>query len=149
EGLHWGPELGFNNTFAMIVRRQDAARFGLVTIGDLKKVEGHFQPGFGYEFVERPDGWSGLSHAYGLRFSRAPKTMDLGLTYKALASGQIDLIAGNSTDGLIDSLGLVVLADDHRFFPPYDAGIVSTAALATRCPGSSVALERLAHALDE
>ena len=149
EGLHWGPELGFNNTFAIIVRKEDAAKLGLVTIADLKKVQTRFQPGFGYEFVERPDGWSGLSHAYGLRFTSQPKTMDLGLTYKALAANRVDVIAGNSTDGLIDPLGLVVLRDERRFFPPYDAGIVSTAALEAKCPGALKALAPLARALDE
>src|SRR4051812_23055265 len=75
--LHWGPPLGFNNTFAMIVRK-DA---GLKSVSDLRRVEQTFQPGFGYEFVERPDGWNGLLHAYGLQFAKSPKTMDLGLTY--------------------------------------------------------------------
>src|SRR6266849_5402166 len=118
--LHWGPNLGFNDTFAMIVRR-DA---GLRTISDLKRVESTFQPGFGYEFAERPDGWRGLLKHYDLHFAKEPKTMDLGLTYKALATGQVDLIAGNSTDGLIQSLGLVVLADARHYFPPYDAAAV-------------------------
>src|SRR5581483_9143483 len=115
--LRWGPNLGFNDTFAMIVRR-DAP---LNTISDLKRVEQTFQPGFGYEFVERPDGWPGLLRYYDLHFANPPRTMDLGLTYKALAAGQVDLIAGNSTDGLIQSLGLKVLDDDRHYFPPYDA----------------------------
>ena len=119
-GLHWGPSLGFNDTFAMIVRR-DAK---LQIISDLKQVEATFQPGFGYEFASRPDGWSGLIAKYDLHFTKPLRTMDLGLTYKALASGQVDLIAGNSTDGLIDSLGLKPLEDDRHYFPPYDAAIV-------------------------
>src|SRR5713226_7477354 len=108
-GLHWGPALGFNNTFAMIVRKADADRLGLHRISDLAQVVATFRPGFGYEFVERADGWSGLQRAYGLTFATPPKTMDLGLTYKALASSEVDLIAGNSTDGLIESLGLIAL----------------------------------------
>ena len=148
-GLRWSPPLGFNNTFAMIVRRADAERLGLRAISDLARVAATYRPGFGYEFTERPDGWSGLQRAYGLQFASAPKTMDLGLTYKALASGEVDLIAGNSTDGLIDSLGLVVLADDKHFFPPYDAAVVQGANLDSRCRGASKALELLRNSIDD
>ncbi len=147
--LHWGPALGFENTFAMIVRRTDAQRFSLRTISDLHRVMSTFRPGFGYEFVERPDGWNGLQQHYGLHFAEPPRTMDLGLTYRALASDQIDLIAGNSTDGVIDALGLIVLADDRHFFPPYDAVIVSRADIATKCAAAPAALESLAGILDE
>lgn len=146
--LQWGPNLGFENTFAMIVRKQDAQRLGLRTISDLTKVTGTFRPGFGYEFVERPDGWSGLRQRYGLHFAQPPRTMDLGLTYRALAAGQIDLIAGNSTDGLIDALGLIVLEDDRRFFPPYDAAIVQRKDLARKCAAAPAALASLASTLD-
>jgi len=148
-GLRWSPPLGFNNTFAMIIRRADAERLGLHKISDLAKVAATFRPGFGYEFTERPDGWPGLQRAYGLRFISSPRTMDLGLTYKALASGQVDLIAGNSTDGLIASLGLIVLEDDKHFFPPYDAVIVQGPNLDTRCPGASKALESLRNSIDD
>jgi glycine betaine/choline ABC-type transport system substrate-binding protein len=141
-GLLWGPNLGFNDTFAMIVRRDS----GLHKISDLKRVESTFQPGFGYEFAERPDGWNGLLRHYGLRFAKPPSTMDLGLTYKAAAAGQVDLIAGNSTDGLIDSLGLVVLEDDRHYFPFYDAAVVRRANLDRRC---SAALDSLANAIDD
>jgi glycine betaine/choline ABC-type transport system substrate-binding protein len=148
-GLHWGPALGFNNTFAMIVRQGDAERIGLHRISDLGKVAATFRPGFGYEFVERPDGWSGLQKAYGLTFATPPKTMDLGLTYKALASNEADLIAGNSTDGLIASLQLVALDDDKRFFPRYDAAIVTRADLDSRCKGASAALASLEKTIDD
>lgn len=144
-GLVWGPNLGFNNTFAMIVRR-DA---GLSKISDLARVADRFQPGFGYEFVERPDGWSGLQNAYGFTFTRTPKTMDLGLTYKALAAGEVDLIAGNSTDGLIESLGLVMLEDDRGYFPPYDAAIVMRRDLDRKCPGAIRALGSLGGRIDD
>jgi glycine betaine/choline ABC-type transport system substrate-binding protein len=147
--LHWGPPLGFENTFAIIVRRADAETHGLQRISDLAKVADTFRPGFGYEFVERPDGWSGLQKHYGLRFAAAPKTMDLGLTYRALAANSIDVIAGNSTDGLIDALGLVVLEDDRRFFPPYDTVIVSRADIAGKCKTAPEALQSLADAFDE
>ena len=148
-GLIWGPELGFNNTFAMIVRRSDAQRLGLRTISDLAKVADRFRPGFGYEFAARPDGWNGLLQAYDLRFANSPRTMDLGLTYKAVAGGDVDLIAGNSTDGLITPLGLVVLADQRHYFPPYAAAIVTRADLDGKCPGARAALERLAGSFDD
>lgn len=148
-GLHWGPPLGFNNTFAMIVRRDDATRLGLHAISDLSRVAGQFQPGFGYEFVERPDGWNGLLHAYGIAFAKAPKTMDLGLTYKALASNEVDLIAGNSTDGLIESLGLMALDDDHHYFPRYDAAVVYRNDIDKKCRGASRALESLRAKFDD
>ncbi|MGZ8781849.1 MAG: glycine betaine ABC transporter substrate-binding protein [Thermoanaerobaculia bacterium] len=148
-GLRWSPPLGFNNTFAMIVRRSDAERHGLRTISDLAKIASTLRPGFGYEFTERPDGWTGLQEAYGLRVASPPRTMDLGLTYKALASGEVDLIAGNSTDGLIDPLGLVILEDDRRYFPPYDAVVVSRTDLDERCRGASAAIESLRDRLDD
>jgi osmoprotectant transport system permease protein len=141
-GLHWGPNLGLNDTFAMIVRRDSRLR----TISDLKKVESSFQPGFGYEFASRPDGWSGLLQHYGLHFAKSPKTMDLGLTYKALAARQVDLVAGDSTDGLIESLGLVVLEDDRHFFPAYDAAVVYRNDLDPKC---RTALDSLAGILDD
>ncbi|MDP9193322.1 MAG: ABC transporter substrate-binding protein [Acidobacteriota bacterium] len=148
-GLSWGPALGFENTFAIIVRRADAGQHGLQRISDLAKVAATFRPGFGYEFVERPDGWTGLQNHYGLRIDTPPKTMDLGLTYRALAANSIDVIAGNSTDGLIEALGLVVLEDDRRFFPPYDTVIVSRNDLAKKCAAAPAALQSLAEAFDE
>lgn len=141
-GLHWGPNLGFNDTFAMIVRRDSPLR----TISDMKRVERTFQPGFGYEFAERPDGWRGLLQRYDLHFTKPPRTMDLGLTYKALASSQVDVIAGNSTDGLIDSLGLKVLDDDRHYFPPYDAAIVYRSSIDRRC---AAALDSLSGSIDD
>ena len=148
-GLQWGPPLGFENTFAIIVRRADAEREGLRTISDLAKVADRFRPGFGSEFVERPDGWSGLQRHYALNVTTPPKTMDLGLTYRALAANSIDVIAGNSTDGLIDALGLVVLEDDKRFFPPYDTVIVSRTGIGKKCAAAPDALQSLANAFDE
>jgi glycine betaine/choline ABC-type transport system substrate-binding protein len=148
-GLRWGPALGFENTFAMIVRKNDAERHGLRRISDLARLAKTFRAGFGYEFVERPDGWAGLQRHYGLAFAQPPQTMDLGLTYRALAAGQVDLIAGNSTDGLIDSLGLVVLEDDRHFFPEYDAAIVSRADIGRKCAGAPEALEGLRDVFDE
>ncbi|MDQ3282310.1 MAG: ABC transporter substrate-binding protein [Acidobacteriota bacterium] len=146
--LRWGAPLGFENTFAMIVRRADAQRLGLRRISDLSRVAQNFRPGFGYEFTERPDGWSGLQKHYALQFTTAPRTMDLGLTYRALAAGEVDLIAGNSTDGLIDALNLIVLEDDRHFFPQYDAALVSRTDLGEKCSGAPAALESLVGTLD-
>lgn len=148
-GLVWGPALGFNNTFAMIVRQQDAETFGLRSIGDLRKVQDRSRPGFGYEFTERPDGWSGLIQHYGLAFAARPETMDLGLTYRALAAGKVDLIAGNSTDGLIESLGLVILEDDRHYFPPYDAVIARRKDVASKCAAAETALAALGGSIDD
>ena len=148
-GLRWGPNLGFNNTFAMIVRRDYARQHALRTIADLRNVQAEVRPGFGYEFVERPDGWPGLVARYHLDVAVPPKTMDLGLTYKALATGEIDLIAGNSTDGLIDSLGLVALDDNLHYFPPYDAAVVARGDMDRKCGGASRALASLANTIDD
>jgi len=120
-GLYVGPPLGFNNTFAIIVRGDDAARLHLRTISDLVANARQMRAGFGYEFMERPDGYRGLFQAYALRFGSEPRIMDLGLLYRALEDKQVDVVAGNSTDGLIATLGLVVLEDDRKFFPPYQA----------------------------
>ena len=106
----------------MVVRGDDARRLGLRTISDaVKAVIRRLRLGVGYEFEERPDGLPGLEAAYGLKFAGAPRTMDLGLLYRALAAQQVDMVAGNSTDGPIRALGLTVLADDRHYFPPYEA----------------------------
>ena len=120
-GIEWTEPLGFNNTFAIIVRKSDAEQYKLKTISDAAPRTSKWVAGFGYEFIEREDGYPGLVKTYNLRFPSAPRVMDLGLTYKAVADHQVDLIAGNSTDGLIDALGLAVLEDDKHYFPPYDA----------------------------
>jgi osmoprotectant transport system substrate-binding protein len=123
-GIVWSPPLGFENTFALVVRGEDARRWGARTISDLKAHVAEIRPGFGYEFLEREDGFPGLAKTYGLTFPRRPAQMDLGLLYPALQSHQVDLIAGNSTDGLIAALGAVVLQDDRHYFPPYEAAFV-------------------------
>jgi glycine betaine/choline ABC-type transport system substrate-binding protein len=121
----WSPPLGFENTFAIVVRGEDARRLGLRRISDLAAHGKTFRPGFGYEFLEREDGYAGLARAYGLDFAQRPAQMDLGLLYPALQSRTVDVVAGNSTDGLISALGLVVLEDDRRYFPPYEAAFVA------------------------
>src|SRR5215469_5073108 len=113
--------LGFENTFAMVIRGDDARNLHIGTLSDLALVAARWRVGVGYEFLERPDGFSGLCARYHLHFAGSPKVMDLGLIYRALVDHQVDVVAGNSTDGLIDALGLVALEDDQHYFPPYDA----------------------------
>lgn len=120
-GLEVTEPLGFNNTFAIVVRGDDARRMNLRAISDLAAVAPHWRAGFGYEFMERPDGYRGWSDTYHLKFAEAPRIMDLGLIYRALKEKQVDVVAGNSTDGVIAALDLVVLEDDKRYFPPYEA----------------------------
>jgi osmoprotectant transport system substrate-binding protein len=113
--------LGFENTFAMVIRGDDAQRFHLRSISDIAPLAPKWRAGVGYEFLERPDGFPGWSTRYHLHFAAQPRVMDLGLIYRALIDHQVDIVAGNSTDGLIDSLQLVALEDDLHYFPPYDA----------------------------
>ncbi|NIR42716.1 MAG: ABC transporter substrate-binding protein [Gemmatimonadetes bacterium] len=141
--LVWGEPLGFDNTFAILVRGDDARRLGLETISDVAAYTPDWRAGFGYEFMEREDGFPGLAEAYGLEFAEPSRTMDLGLTYRALADGQVDLIAGNSTDGLIAALDLVQLEDDRSYFPPYEAAPVIGAELLSRNPEIEAALDEL------
>jgi len=115
------PPLGFENTFAIVIRGEDARRFHLKTISDAAPYTPQWRAGFGYEFMERPDGYEGLARAYGLRFSAAPRILDLGLLYRALLDKQVDLVAGNSTDGLLSARDLTILEDDKHYFPPYEA----------------------------
>jgi glycine betaine/choline ABC-type transport system substrate-binding protein len=121
--LVWAPPLGFENTFALVMRGDDARRLGIRKISDLAS-HPELRPGFGYEFLEREDGFPGLARTYGLHFRERPVQMDLGLLYPALEGRKVDLVAGNSTDGLIDAVGGVVLEDDRRYFPPYEAAFV-------------------------
>ena len=138
------PPLGFDNTFAILVRARDAREAGLQTIEDAARVAPRWRAGFGYEFLERPDGYAGLAATYGLRFREPPRVMDLALTYRALAAGQVDLIAGDMTAGLIAALDLVALEDNRRYFPPYDAVPVARADMLLRHPAVGRVLEGLA-----
>jgi osmoprotectant transport system substrate-binding protein len=116
-----GPPLGFENTFAMVIRGDDAKRLDLTALSQAARYTPQWRLGVGYEFEQRPDGLRGLSAAYGLKFMGPPRTMDLGLLYRALEDHQVDMIAANSTDGPIQALGLTALADDKHYFPPYQA----------------------------
>ena len=125
------PSLGFDNSFAMVMRTDDARRLHLTSLSDLAPVSTQIRIGVGYEFLERKDGLPGLASTYNLHFAESPRVMDLGLLYRALLNKQVDIVAGANTDGLIAALGLTVLKDDLHYFPPYDAvPIVRTQTLA-------------------
>lgn len=138
------PGLGFDNTFAMVIRGDDAKKMGLRTISDAASHAGEMRLGVGYEFEERPDGLRGLEATYDLKFNGDPRTMDLGLLYRALTSNQVDIVAGSSTDGPIRALGLVALEDDRHYFPPYEAVPLVREDSLRRHPGMQTAMDRLA-----
>src|SRR5713226_5681813 len=139
--------LGFENTVAMVIRGGDAKNLHLQKISDIAPLASKWRAGVGYEFLERPDGFRGWSDRYNLHFAESPKVMDLGLIYRALVDHQVDIVAGNSTDGLIDSLGLVALEDDRRYFPPYDAVPIVRQSTLARFPQLRAALADLAGKL--
>lgn len=124
-GLNLSPPLGFSNDFAILVRGDVARKNNLRTISQSVPLSRDWQAGFGQDFMSRADGYAGFSKAYNFDFAKQPREMDLSLTYRALASGQVDLIAGNSTDGLISALDLFQLADDKGYFPPYQAVFIA------------------------
>jgi osmoprotectant transport system permease protein len=146
-GLRMFPSLGFENTFAILIRQADGQRLGLRTISDAVGPARQWRAAFGYEFLNRADGFPGLAKRYGLGFAAPPSAMDLGLTYRALADGQVDLIAGDSTNGLIPTLKLQRLEDDRQYFPPYDAVPVFNGASLRRHPDLSPIIENLAGRL--
>ena len=148
-GLSVLPPLGFNNTFAIVVRRADATALGLTTIDDLRRMDTQWRPGFGYEFAERADGYAGLASAYGLHFTAPPRVMDLDLVYRALASRQVDVIAGDATSGLIKALDLSMLQDNRGYFPPYHAVPIVRAAVLLAHPEVREALSELAGRISE
>jgi len=143
-GLEVTEPLGFENTFAMVIRGEDAKQLNLQKLSDLTALAPKWRAGVGYEFLERPDGFNGLCGRYNLKFGEKPRVMDLGLIYRALMDHQVDVVAGNSTDGLISALGLVALEDDRHYFPPYDAVPVVRKATLERFPALRVALAELA-----
>jgi osmoprotectant transport system substrate-binding protein len=143
-----GNSLGFENTFAMVVRGDDAERLHIATLSQAAAVAPQWKLGVGYEFEERPDGLRGLEAAYGLKFNGSPRTMDLGLLYRAITQRQVDIIAGNSTDGPIQPLHLTVLADDRHYFPPYDAVPLFREEAYRRWPQMRSAVAELAGKVD-
>ena len=148
-GLSVGPPLGFDDTFAMVIRGEDARRLQLKTLSQAAAFAPRWRAGFGYEFMERPDGYKGLVASYGLRFAEAPRIMDLGLITRALKERQVDIIAGNNTDGLIPALDLFVLEDDHHYFPPYEAVAIMRGEMLKNHPEVAVALEPLEGAISD
>ncbi len=136
--------LGFENTFAMVIRGEDAGNLHLAKISDIAPLAPKWRAGVGYEFLERPDGYRGWTERYGLKFAKEPSVLDLGLIYRALAEKKVDIVAGNSTDGLIDSLGLVPLQDDRHYFPPYDAVPIVRRVALEKFPQLRAALAELA-----
>ena len=147
--LTLGPPLGFDDTFAIVIRGDEARRLNLKTLSQAAPYALHWRAGFGYEFMERPDGFKGLAASYGLRFAEAPRVMDLGLLTRALVQKQVDLIAGNTTDGLISALDLFVLEDDHHYFPPYEAVAVTRREMLNAHPEVKSALDALAGQISD
>lgn len=145
--LDVSPPLGFENTFAILVRGAEARRLGLKTISDAAPHTPKWRAGFGQDFMSRPDGYPGFSRTYELKFEAQPREMDLSLTYIALASGKVDLIAGNSTEGRIAALDLVQLADDRHYFPPYEAVYIVRKEALTRVPVLNEVLGKLSNAI--
>ena len=143
------PPLGFNNTFAMVVRGDDANKLHLRNISDVQPLAPQWRAGFGYEFMERPDGYRGMAAAYGLHFAGEPRILDLGLLYRALANRQVDIVAGNSTDGVIAALGMIVLQDDRHYFPPYEAVPLVRRATLDKHPEVGAAIGQLAGKISE
>jgi len=145
--LKWLPPLGFNNTFAMVIRGE-AARKGLHTLSQAAAAH-PWRLGAGYEFKQRADGLTGLLHAYGLRLEGDAVAMDLGLLYAALKSRKVDMIAANSTDGLASVLDVALLEDDRHYFPPYECALVVREDSLARVPGLEPALVELSGRLPD
>jgi osmoprotectant transport system substrate-binding protein len=139
-----GPPLGFDNSFAMVIRSDDARRLAIRTLSQAAAFTPQMRLGVGYEFEQRPDGLPGLTAAYGFKFAGPPRTMDLGLLYRALTDHQVDMIAANATDGPIQALGLTILQDDKHYFPPYQAVPLVRDDALRRWPQIQIALDALA-----
>lgn len=147
--LQVADPLGFDNTFAIVVRGEDARRLKLKKISDIAPYFPRWRAGFGYEFMERPDGFKGLAKTYGLRLGESPRSMELGLLYRALKDKQVDVVAGNSTDGVIAALDLVALEDDRHYFPPYEAVPIVRREALEQHPALSEALAELAGKISD
>jgi osmoprotectant transport system substrate-binding protein len=143
------PPLGFNNTFAMVIRGDDAQQLHISTLSQAAPYTPKWRLGVGYEFLERPDGYRGLAQTYGFHFAESPRVMDLGLLYRALQTRQVDMAAGNETDGLIAALGFVALNDDKHYFPPYEAVPIVRNETIARHPEVRRALEELAGKISD
>jgi len=147
-GVRWLAPLGFQNSYAIAVRRTTAASLHLATLSDLARASGTLRAGLTPDFIGRADGLPGIARAYGLHF-RDVRALGPAVKYQALAAGQVDVIDGYSTDGLIAKYDLVVLTDDRHFFPPYEAAALVSARLAANDPRAIAALGELSGRLDE
>ncbi|MGA8308931.1 MAG: glycine betaine ABC transporter substrate-binding protein [Terriglobales bacterium] len=147
--LEVGQTFGFNDTFAIEIRGEDARRLSLKTISQAAAYTPKWRAGFGYEFMERPDGYKGLAATYRLQFAESPRIMDLGLLARALKDKQVDLAAGNTTDGLIPALDLFVLEDDKHYFPPYEAVPIIRQEMLAHHPEVGQALNELAGKISD
>ena len=141
--IHWLDPLGFNNTFAMVIRGEDARKYQIETLSDAATHANGWTLGVGYEFQQRPDGLAGLLRTYKLPLKRSPRTMDLGLLYRALEQKQVNMVAASATDGLLSVLDVKVLKDDKRYFPPYQASLAVRADALAKHPPLKRALEQL------
>jgi glycine betaine/choline ABC-type transport system substrate-binding protein len=148
-GIEWMEPLGFNNTFAILIRDEDARRLKIQTISEAAPYTPGWLAAFGYEFIERADGFEGLSRAYHLQFQEPPKVMELGLTYRALAEKNVDLIAGDATNGLVAALDLFMLKDDKSYFPPYDGVPIFRTEILERYPRVREVLSGLGGTINE
>jgi osmoprotectant transport system substrate-binding protein len=148
-GLVVEPPLGFNDSFAIVVRRDDAQRYGIQTISEAARYAPPWRAGFGYEFMERPDGYDGLVKTYGLKFAGEPRIMDLGLLYRALLDHQVDIVAGNTTDGQLVGSDFTVLDDDKHYFPPYQAVPIVRSEILQQHPAIASALADLAGKISD
>ncbi|MEN8375530.1 MAG: glycine betaine ABC transporter substrate-binding protein [Gemmatimonadota bacterium] len=147
-GVRWLAPLGFQNTYAVAVRRETAERYGLRTLSDLARVSGELRAGFSPDFIGRSDGLEGLRPAYGFAFDDTRPLLQ-AVKYQALAEGAVDVIDGYSTDGQVARYDLVVLRDDRAFFPAYEAAPLVSRRLAETRPDALAALAALAGRLDE
>ena len=147
--LRWLPPLGFNDTFAMVVRGNTARSSRLVTISDAARQRSPWKLGVGYEFLQRPDGLNGLVAAYNLRVNGQPVSMDLGLLYRALEGRQVDMVAANATDGQLGLLDVAVLTDDRHYFPPYQCAFVARESVLAAHPGLDAALRELSGKISD
>ncbi len=145
--LEWRRPFGFNNTFAVLMRAEDAPE--IQTLTALSAAAPELRIGFNFEFLEREDGWGGMREAYGLEFRGDPVTMDLNLVYQALRAGEVDVAIGNSTHGLIAKLDLRMLDDDLGFFPPYNAAPIVRSDTLERYPGLGDALDALGGSIPQ
>lgn len=139
----WLDPLGFNNTFAMVIRGEDARKYQIETLSDAAGHANGWTLGVGYEFQQRRDGLAGLLKTYKLPLKRSPRTMDLGLLYRALEQKQVDMVAASATDGLLSVLDVKILKDDKRYFPPYQASLAVRADALAKRPPLKRALEQL------